>query len=115
MNDQLDVQRYGLSKSLKRGEMHAPDFGELVPASMMLQDLEGLQPVGCSYMNNWGLERLGTSLAEINALGEAYYEKYFDPQESMVIFHGMCNSLRSEERRVGKECVSRCRTRWSRY
>ena len=73
--------------------MHAPDFGELVPASMMLQDLEGLQPVGCSYMNNWGLERLGTSLAEINALGEAYYEKYFDPQESMAIFQGMGNYL----------------------
>src|SRR3546814_16350021 len=24
-------------------------------------------------------------------------------------------SLRSEERRVGKECVSTCRSRWSRY
>src|SRR3546814_15218669 len=23
--------------------------------------------------------------------------------------------MRSEERRVGKECVSRCRSRWSRY
>src|SRR3546814_4869087 len=25
------------------------------------------------------------------------------------------NSLRSEERRVGKECVSTCRSRWSPY
>src|SRR3546814_12627386 len=25
------------------------------------------------------------------------------------------NDLRSEERRVGKECVSTCRSRWSRY
>src|SRR3546814_7910064 len=25
------------------------------------------------------------------------------------------NSTRSEERRVGKECVSTCRSRWSRY
>src|SRR3546814_7378380 len=25
------------------------------------------------------------------------------------------NALRSEERRVGKECVSTCRSRWSRY
>src|SRR3546814_4306636 len=26
-----------------------------------------------------------------------------------------CSSLRSEERRVGKECVSTCRSRWSPY
>src|SRR3546814_14806064 len=25
------------------------------------------------------------------------------------------NTMRSEERRVGKECVSTCRSRWSRY
>src|SRR5690606_26068630 len=93
MNSQLDLQLYGISKCLKRGEMHTPDFGELVPASVMLQDLEGFQPVGCSYMNNWGLERLGTSLAEINALGGTYYERYFDPEESLAIFQGMGNYL----------------------
>src|SRR3546814_13591436 len=27
----------------------------------------------------------------------------------------VAQSRRSEERRVGKECVSRCRSRWSRY
>src|SRR3546814_11579807 len=27
----------------------------------------------------------------------------------------MTVTLRSEERRVGKECVSKCRARWSRY
>src|SRR3546814_14027610 len=26
-----------------------------------------------------------------------------------------CDALRSEERRVGKECVSTCRSRWSPY
>lgn len=93
MNQQLDIQLHGLSKSLKLGEMHMPDFGEIVPASVMLQDLEGIQPVGCSYMNNWGLERLGTSLAEINALGEAYYERYFVREESIVIFQGMSDYL----------------------
>jgi len=93
MSHQLDIQLHGLSKSLKRGEMHMPDFGEIVPASVMLQDLEGLQPVGCSYMNNWGLEHLGTSLAEINALGEAYYEKFFVIEESIAIMQGMGNYL----------------------
>src|SRR3546814_8923454 len=28
---------------------------------------------------------------------------------------GTCKSCRSEERRVGKECVSTCRSRWSPY
>src|SRR3546814_12165848 len=28
---------------------------------------------------------------------------------------GMADVLRSEERRVGKECVSTCRSRWSPY
>src|SRR3546814_14397045 len=28
---------------------------------------------------------------------------------------GYVNTLRSEERRVGKECVSTCSSRWSRY
>ena len=89
MNYQLDIQLHGLAKSLKKGDMKMPDFGEIVPASVMLQDLEGLQPAGCSYMNSWGLEHLGTSLSEINALGEAYYERYFVREESLAIFRGM--------------------------
>src|SRR5690606_8781265 len=93
MNHQLDIQLYELSKRLKRGEMHVPDFGEIVPASVMLQDLEGFQPIGCSYMNNWGLEHLGTSLAEINALGEAYYDRFFVREESIAIFQGMSDYL----------------------
>src|SRR3546814_13684235 len=31
------------------------------------------------------------------------------------IFHGAKDDVRSEERRVGKECVSTCRSRWSPY
>lgn len=91
MNDSLALQLHGLSRSLKRGEIRMPEFGEIVPAAVMLQDLDGAQPVGCSYMNNWGLERLGTSLYEINALGEAYYEKYFAPEEIVTILQGMGN------------------------
>src|SRR3546814_20585419 len=35
-----------------------------------------------------------------------------DPLKAFLEHHGF-NSLRSEERRVGKECVSRFRSRWS--
>src|SRR3546814_2456438 len=32
-----------------------------------------------------------------------------------VVFETTCTAGRSEERRVGKECVSTCRSRWSPY
>src|SRR3546814_18516105 len=34
---------------------------------------------------------------------------------SISTVEGWCLSRRSEERRVGKECVSTCRSRWSPY
>src|SRR3546814_20824673 len=42
------------------------------------------------------------------------------PQTNADLMHAVagswdCYALRSEERRVGKECVSTCRCRWSRY
>src|SRR3546814_8961894 len=33
----------------------------------------------------------------------------------MTLIDSKLSSLRSEERRVGKECVSTCRSRWSPY
>src|SRR3546814_20219162 len=32
-----------------------------------------------------------------------------------TLAHSFTSQLRSEERRVGKECVSTCRSRWSQY
>src|SRR3546814_10836115 len=31
----------------------------------------------------------------------------------LALISALCNFVRSEERRVGKECVSTCRSRWS--
>src|SRR3546814_5617536 len=36
-------------------------------------------------------------------------------EHRLVLLTSSCFSLRSEERRVGKECVSTCRSRWSPY
>src|SRR3546814_17246137 len=38
-----------------------------------------------------------------------------DRREEKVIERSGDSTLRSEERRVGKECVSTCRTRWAPY
>src|SRR3546814_14042959 len=41
-------------------------------------------------------------------IGEERHAPYERPPLSKAVLHG-----RSEERRVGKECVSTCRSRWS--
>src|SRR3546814_6109399 len=41
-------------------------------------------------------------------LAVRYVRRYFTP-----IVHPLLDAERSEERRVGKECVSTCRSRWS--
>lgn len=89
----LATQLLGISKGLKYGDFNIPDIGDIVPASLMIQDLDGLRPTGCSYMNNWGCEHLGSSAEEVNQLGEAYYEHYFVKEESYAIFQGMNDYL----------------------
>lgn len=91
--DSLDIQLHGISKGLKYGDFDIPDIGDIVPASLMIQDLDGRRPTGCSYMNSWGCEHLGSSVEEVNQLGEAYYERYFVKEESQSIFAGMNDYL----------------------
>src|SRR3546814_15964482 len=45
------------------------------------------------------------------------YLMYGSPNENRVLLNigGIANYTRSEERRVGNECVSTCRSRWSAY
>lgn len=91
--DSLKIQLHGISKGLKYGDFNIPDIGDIVPASLMIQELDGLRPIGCSYMNNWGCERLGSSAEEVNRLGETYYDRYFVKEETYGIFEGMNNYL----------------------
>src|SRR3546814_11118718 len=42
-----------------------------------------------------------------------YYEQIFNFRE--IRYFDIEGQSRSEERRVGKECVSTCRSRWSQY
>src|SRR3546814_12304586 len=45
---------------------------------------------------------------------EREYQIVLDPQ-AFAKYGLTFKEVRSEERRVGKECVSTCRSRWSRY
>ena len=64
------------------------------------------------YRANFGVQLFQTFLALVIAVGRL----------SVIFYHtdelggwGPDQMLRSEERRVGKECASMCRSRWSPY
>src|SRR3546814_15023993 len=52
--------------------------------------------------------RIETAGVNLRALG-------VDPDKNVVVTRDQVRFARSEERRVGKECVSTCRSRWSPY
>src|SRR3546814_12370285 len=90
----LNVCRHRGAQLCKEGKGHAPRFA--CPYHNWTYDREG-KLVGISGKDKFGAEvgeDLGlTELPAIEAAGV----------------------IRSEERRVGKECVSTCRSRWSPY
>ncbi|WP_270090352.1 helix-turn-helix transcriptional regulator [Sphingobacterium sp. SYP-B4668] len=86
---ELFQRLHGVQQNLKKGNYAIDDLGSILPASVMMHDMDKLQPLAVSYMNNWGAEHLGTSVDEINALGDAYYNKYFIKEESLAIFEGI--------------------------
>src|SRR3546814_16683040 len=62
-------------------------------------------------------QRVGIDKMQAEVTGDATPERAFasthraDQYDVGILVH----TLRSEERRVGKECVSTCRSRWSPY
>src|SRR3546814_16061857 len=60
-------------------------------------------------------ERIATRLTgrEVKVTGD--FQLYFNPFNIKFLAEGLTVANRSEERRVGKECVSTCRSRWSPY
>ena len=57
--------------------------------------------------------RLRNAICEIGKLDAAVRGLGFDGESTRV--YGVAADRRSEERRVGKECVRLCRSRWSPY
>lgn len=85
----LQPELHGISKGVKAGHFTIPDMGDIIPASLMIHDLNGGQLTGCSYMNNWGCERLGSSLEDVDSLGPVYYEQFFVKDEITSFFKGI--------------------------
>src|SRR3546814_5820290 len=52
---------------------------------------------------------------QINAVAPSFSPTEIEKQVTYPIENALSGIARSEERRVGKECVSTCRSRWSPY
>src|SRR3546814_2301114 len=61
----------------------------------------------------WDFQNTQFVLADLKARGTA--DKVFLNDCIAKLLRGELDVTRSEERRVGKECVSTCRSRWSPY
>lgn len=86
---ELNQQFQALKKRLAAGDLIIDDLGRMLPASVIMHDMKGLQPTGVIYMNDWGCKHLGTTAEEINAMGDAYYAKYFVKEEVVDVFKGI--------------------------
>lgn len=82
-------QLFSIENGLSRGDYNLKEIGELMPASVMVHELDISKPQQVSYMNDWGCENLGHSMDEINEMGEKYYEKFFLPEETSQIMAGI--------------------------
>src|SRR3546814_6329015 len=78
----------------------------------------------CALPIWWGENRLrhiaaDLALVDIPGRYNLYIGRTVAPHlpmtETSEIVRSVCIIMRSEERRVGKECVSTCRSRWSPY
>src|SRR3546814_12693130 len=70
-----------------------------------------------AVFNNGGIVQVGTPL-EIYEHPRSRFVAEFVGESNFidgVVQGSSCGMTRSEERRVGKECVSTCRSRWSPY
>lgn len=101
-DENFESQLFQLEKGFRNGTHKLDDLGSILPASLMVHHLEDLKPAGINYMNNWGCERMGTSVEELNVLGDAYYDRYFIKEESAIIFDKIAGFLMSGE--FDKQC-----------
>src|SRR3546814_6551047 len=76
-----------------------------------------VQRVGCHHLEQWvGRDPLGERLRQLDVVSHDATQSLgpvaadHEPE-----LQGAEAAARSEERRVGKECVSTCRSRWSPY
>src|SRR3546814_20784978 len=72
---------------------------------------------GVAWVEGAALGSVATAIAiiAVAAIGLLMLSGRLDLRRGITVIFGCFLLFRSEERRVGKECVSTCRSRWSPY
>src|SRR3546814_18215022 len=85
----------------------------LFPYTTLFRSVQTAAVMGLLF---WAMQFVSASTAAIllftNPIWVAVLGRFFLGEK---LHRGRLAGLRSEERRVGKECVSTCRSRWSPY
>jgi DNA-binding CsgD family transcriptional regulator len=79
-------QIFSLENKICNGICNLNDAGSLIPGAIMVHDFNRME---VTYMNDWGCEKLNHSKDEINAMGEAYYNKFFKLDQLSIFRAGM--------------------------
>ena len=98
----------------------------LLPVALVNEGLNRFNDVGSASWfsrftgEGWALQRGAAVSNHPNQFGDfyssvRYLSQGWSPADSMLFYTTPQGSDRSEERRVGKECTSWCRSRWSPY
>src|SRR3546814_17823919 len=88
--------------------------------SVLATILVGDDPASATYvkMKANACGRVGMQSRAVELSGTTATSQLLDAIRALNVdpdVHGILLQHRSEERRVGKECVSTCRSRWSQY
>src|SRR3546814_4407989 len=96
-------------------EMRISDWSSDVCSSDLQEEEEATMAID---VKGWAskFKSLTDNDQTIAAMGKYYTCTFmYDMTDRKVIIEMLDGKVRSEERRVGKECVSTCRSRWSPY
>jgi DNA-binding CsgD family transcriptional regulator len=91
-------QLFSLENGIAKGVYSLEDIGDLMPGAIMvhqMNDLVNTQEI--TYMNEWGCEKLGHSMDEINSMGEEYYKEFFLPEQSAIFISEMIDYYKRKD------------------
>src|SRR3546814_21185153 len=110
MIDENEVEWIDLRFTDPRGKWQHLTMAKRAVTEDMLED--GFMFDGSSIA---GWKAINESDMILKADLDAVYMDPFSATPMMILICDIVEPSRSEERRVGKECVSTCRSRWSQY
>ena len=90
-------QFYSLENGLSKNLFDVTDIGNMLPGSVMVQELNALEPFKVSYMNEWGCDKLHHSHEEILEMGEVYFEKFFIPEQIVSFKQGISDYFERQD------------------